>query len=103
DGEAAALSFMRLGGYATSMSLGDALHDREAQAGTAPTLVGLPVGLEDVRQGIGWDAHPRILDLELELRAGVDEPHETAPAARGKADRIGAEVHHELVEPFLIA
>jgi uncharacterized paraquat-inducible protein A len=33
---------VRLGGYATTMSLGDALHDRQAQAGTAPTSVGLP-------------------------------------------------------------
>src|SRR4030095_1033120 len=29
--------------------------------------------------------------------------HPDAAAARGKADRIGAEVHHKLVEPFLIA
>jgi hypothetical protein len=65
--------------------------------------VGLPIRLEDGRQGLGWDADPGVLDLELELCAGIDEPHDDAPAARGKADGIGAEIHHELMEPFFIA
>jgi hypothetical protein len=41
--------------------------------------------------------------LELELRARVGEPHDDAPAARGEANGIGAEVNHELVESFLVA
>src|SRR4029450_11848240 len=60
DSEPAPLSFARLRGHRTSMGLRNALHDRRAQAGAAPTLVGLPVRLEDVRQGIGWECHPRV-------------------------------------------
>src|SRR4029450_3930504 len=101
--EATPLPFVRLRGYATSVGLCDALHDRQAQAGAAPIPVGLPVGVEDVRQGIRGDAHARVLDLELELRARGDGPHDDAPAARRKADRVSAEVNHELVEPFLVA
>src|SRR5262245_1891049 len=41
------------GRHATTMSLRDALHDREAQAGTAPISVGLPVRVEDARKGVG--------------------------------------------------
>src|SRR6266850_280822 len=103
DGEAAALPFARLGGHATSVSVRDAPHDRQAQAGTASILVCLSVGVEDARQRIGGDAHARVLDLELELWARVDDPYDDAPAARGKADRVGAEVDHELIEPFLVA
>src|SRR4030095_9180131 len=103
DSEAAPLALVRLGGHATSMSLRDALHDREARAAPAPPSVALPIRLEDVRQGLGWDADPGVLDLELELCAGIDEPHDDAPAARGKADRIGAEIHHELMRPCFIA
>ena len=103
NGEAAALSFMRVGGHTTAVSVRDAPHDRQAQAGAAPILVCLSVGVEDARQGISGDPYARVLDLELELRARVDEPHNHAATARGKADRVGAEVDHELVEPFLVA
>src|SRR5206468_6627801 len=103
DREAASLSFARLRGYATSVGLSDAVHDRQAQASAAPIPMGLAVRVEDVREGIRGDAHACVLDLELELRARVDGPHDDAPAARCKADRVGAEVDHELVEPFLVA
>src|SRR6058998_526456 len=63
----------------------------------------LPVGVEYVRQGISGDAYARVLDLELELRARVDDPNDDTPATRGKADRVGAEIDHELVKPFLVA
>src|SRR2546426_6414035 len=45
----------------------------------------------------------RSLDLELELRAGVDQSHDDAPPARGEADRVGAEVDDQLVEALLVA
>jgi hypothetical protein len=47
----------------------DAPHNRQAQAGAAPIVVSLSVGVEDGRQGIRWDAHTRVLSLELELGA----------------------------------
>src|SRR4030095_2222167 len=103
DGEAAPLPFARLGGHATSVSVRDASYDRQAQAGAASILVCLSVRVEDARQGIGGDAHAGVLDLELELRARVDDPHDDAPAAWGKADRIGAEVEHELGDRVLVA
>src|SRR5207245_1690502 len=76
---------------------------REAQARAAPLAVGLAVGLEHVQQRIGGDADARVLDLELELRAGVDHSHDDAPPARGEADRVGAEVDDQLVEALLVA
>src|SRR4029434_7812416 len=75
----------------------------QPRAGPPPPSVALPIRLEDVRQGLGWDADPGVLDLELELCAGIDEPHDDAPAARGKADRICAQIYPELMEPFFIA
>src|SRR5437867_3314441 len=81
----------------------DGPHDRQAQAGAASISMCLPVGVEDVRQGISGDAYARVLDLELELRARIDDPNDDTPATRGKADRVGAEIDHELVKPFLVA
>src|SRR5882724_2861194 len=103
NGEAAALPLARLSDHPTSVGVRDAPHDRQAQAGAAPISVCLPIGVEDARQDIGGDSNDRVLDLEVELRARVDDPHDDASAARGKADRVGAEVDHELVEPFLVA
>src|SRR6266404_6837932 len=85
------------------MSIRYAAHDRQTQSGAASILVCLSVGVEDARQGIDGDAHARVLDLELELRARVDDSHDDVPAARGKSDRVGAEVDHELVEPFFVS
>src|SRR4030095_10111755 len=56
DSEAAPLALVRLGGHATSMSLRDALHDREAKAGAAPTSVGLPIRLAEGAPGPRWGA-----------------------------------------------
>src|SRR5207245_7505328 len=58
---------------------------------------------EEVRQRIGGDADARVLDLELELRARVDQPHDDAPPARGEADRVGAEIDDQLVQPLRVA
>jgi hypothetical protein len=52
---------------------------------------------------LSGDPHARVLHLELELRARLDDPHHDAPTARGKPECVGAEVDYELVEPFLIA
>src|SRR2546426_48662 len=102
-GEAAPFPSARRGGHAPAVGVHDAAHDRQAQARAAPLAVSLAVGLEDVRQRIGGDADARVLDLELELRAGVDQSHDDAPPARGEADRVGAEVDDQLVEALLVA
>src|SRR5436309_3832140 len=102
-GEAAPLPFARLGGHAPAVGVHDAAHDRQAKARAAPLAVGLAVGVEDVRQRVGGDADARVLDLELELRARVDQPHDDVPPARAEADPLGAEVDYHLVEPFRVA
>src|SRR2546422_224112 len=102
-GEAAPLPFARLGGPPPAVGVHDAAHDRQAQARAAPLAVGLAVGVEDVRQRVGGDADARVLDEELELRAGVDQPHDDMAPARGEPDRVGAEVDHPLVEPLRVA
>jgi hypothetical protein len=82
NGEAAAFSFARLRGYATPVGLRDTLYDRQAQASAAPISVRLSVGIEDSGQRLGGNAHARVLDPVLELRARVGELYEHAAATR---------------------
>src|SRR5438445_3080506 len=93
--EAAALSLSGLDGHTAAMGLRDAAHDRQAEARAAPFAMRLAVGLEDVRERVRGDAHAGVLDLQLELRPGVDHPHDHAAAGRSEPDRVGAEVRSE--------
>src|SRR5206468_12940349 len=81
DGEAAALSFARLGSDATSVGLRDTLDDRQAQAGAAPIPLRLSVSAEYAGHCVGCIAYGWLLDRQLELRPGVCEPHAYSPAA----------------------
>ena len=63
----------------------------------------LAVGLEDVRERVRGDAHAGVLDLQLELRSGIDHPRDHAAAGRSEPDRVGAEVHEHLVETLRVA
>jgi hypothetical protein len=81
----------------------DTLHDRQTQAGAAAISVRLSVRVEDDRESIGGDAHAGVLDLELELRARVDDAHGDAPTRWSKANRVGGEVDDELIQPFFVA
>src|SRR5207245_2530350 len=101
--EAAALSLSGLDGHPAAMGLRDAAHDRKAEARAAPFPIRLGVGLEDVRERVRGDAHASVLDLQLELRPGVDHPHDHAAAGRSEPDRVGAEVHEHLVETLHVA
>jgi hypothetical protein len=44
-----------------------------------------------------------VLDLQLKLRPGVDDTDDDGPPARREADGVGAQVHHELVQPLRVA
>lgn len=103
DAKAASLAFAGVDGHVPSMSVRDASHDGEAQTRAASVVVRLTVRVEDVRQSSRGNADTVILDHNLEFRGRVDDLHDDATPARGKADRVGAEVGHELVEPFSIA
>ena len=72
-GEAAALALLRLDGDAAAVSLRHAPHDGEPETGAAPVGVRLTVRLEDVRQLGRGDPDARVLDLDLQLRAGVHQ------------------------------
>jgi hypothetical protein len=103
DGEAAALPFVGLDGHTSPVRLRNALHDGEAETGAALIVVGPSVRVEDVVAGIRGDARDRVLDLELEIRARVQQPHDDTATGRRETDRIGAEVDHELVEGMSVA
>jgi len=80
----------------------DAFHDGQAKAGATPISVSLSVGVEDRRQGVRGYSDSGVLDLQLKLRACVDDADDDTAPARREADRVGAEVHHELVQTFLV-
>src|SRR5215831_1838572 len=101
--EAAALSLPRLDRDTPAVGFGDPAHDGQPEARAAALPVRLTVGVEDVWQRVGRDADPRILDLQLELRARVDHAGDDAAAGRGEADRVGAEVHDDLMQTLEVA
>jgi hypothetical protein len=85
------------------MSFGDTLDDREAQAAASPISVRLPIGIENGGECRRGNPDTGVLHLQLKLRPGVDDTDADAPPARSEADRVSAEVDHELVQPLRVA
>src|SRR5215831_810628 len=101
--EAAALALSRLDRDTPAMGFRDSTHDGQAEASATPLPVRLTIGIEDMRQRVGGDADAGILDLQLELRARIDDARDDTAAGRGEADRVGAEIHDDLVEALEVA
>jgi len=65
--------------------------------------VRLPIGVENGGERRRGNPDTSVLDLQLNLRPGVDDTDDDAPPARREADGVGAQVHHELVQPLRVA
>src|SRR5262249_9263911 len=103
QGDPPPFPLLRLDGHAAAVSVDDGADDGQSESRAATRPMGLPIGVEDVRQRVSGNSDAGVLDLELELRPGVDHPHDDSPARPREPDRVGAEVDDHLMEPLAIA
>ena len=89
------------------MELHEVAHDGESQAET-PMVAGragirLAEALEDARQELPANAHPRVAHHDPRLRAAALEAELDAPPVGRELDRIGEQVRGHLLEPAGVA
>src|SRR5207249_11402196 len=90
-----------------AVQLDDVVDDREPETQAAVRArvraVGLPEGLEDVRQELGRDPLALVADGDDRLPVAAGEPQDDAAAPGGELDRVREEVPHDLLEAGGIA
>ena len=88
------------------MKTHELLHDGQSQAEAAVIArecgVGLAETVKNVCEELGFDAHPRILYDNMEIRSDSLDYNLYGAALGGKFNRIGKEVPDYLLKPIIV-